>query len=159
MNNIGFKPDYNPIQMFELGIFGGAYFKEKKDVKNWQVSVDKKFIKDLNKSSCIRNDIDGVFHKQKNKYKVDCGSTYDQWCDKDWINHELDPYGWVNWYINYYYGRRVSSEDEKQIKRWKQFKARHLGMLKSRGEKYKLPENNLKTKQNLLHWAINWQLH
>jgi hypothetical protein len=156
-NHNDFNPDYTPIQMFEMGIFKGCYFQKINNLVFTEY-VHSQFIEDIIDS--IKNNvayklimIPNINH---NFYKVECGSSYEQWCDKDWINHDLDPYGWVNWYINFYYGRRVPLEDKKQIKRWKQFKARHLGMLKSRGEKYKLSTNNLKTKQNLLHWAVNW---
>lgn len=41
-----------------------------------------------------------------------------------WINPQ-DPLGWLQWYDRYSEGRRTD-DDERQIKRWKSFKARHL---------------------------------
>ena len=41
-----------------------------------------------------------------------------------WINKQ-DPLGWLQWYDRYSGGRRTD-DDERQIKRWKSFKARHL---------------------------------
>ena len=41
-----------------------------------------------------------------------------------WINQQ-DPLGWLQWYDRYSGGRRTD-DDERQIKRWKSFKARHL---------------------------------
>ena len=41
-----------------------------------------------------------------------------------WINKQ-DPLGWLQWYERYSGGRRTD-DDERQMKRWKSFKARHL---------------------------------
>jgi len=41
-----------------------------------------------------------------------------------WINKQ-DPLGWLQWYDRYSEGRRTD-DDERQMKRWKSFKARHL---------------------------------
>lgn len=59
------------------------------------------------------------YNKNINKYKVKCGSTLSQWQEKNWIRAQ-DPYGWVEWYCNFYVGRR-SDDDERQIKRWLAF--------------------------------------
>lgn len=152
-----FKPDYTPIEMIKLGVFNGAYFTDKSISNDWIKFVKNDFLLDLYENNVNLYLLHGQPNVNKNRYKVQCGSTYYDWIDRNWIE-DIDPYGWFNWYINYHYGRRCY-DDNRQIKRWLQFKARHLGMLKSRGEKYKLPTNNLKTKQNLLHWAINWSKH
>lgn len=49
-------------------------------------------------------------------------ASMQQWPDK-WLNQE-DPMGWLQWFENYHAGRR-SDDDERQIARWKAFKARH----------------------------------
>lgn len=47
---------------------------------------------------------------------------------EEWINPQ-DPMGWLQWYEQYHHGRR-SEDDERQIRRWKSFKARHGSQLK-----------------------------
>lgn len=44
----------------------------------------------------------------------------------EWVS-EHDPKGWAQWYKRYSAGRRLEGEDERQIKRWLSFKARHGG--------------------------------
>lgn len=136
VNKDDFKPDYTPLEMFEMGIFGGNYFKI-------ITVLPKKFTNST--IPLIHLDKPNFNH---NKYKVDCGTSLQWWQDKGLI-HKDDPNGWVEWYIKYYYGRR-HVDDARQIARFNAFKSRHGGMLK------KYPDS-LKTKQNLLQWAIDYK--
>tara|TARA_R110000803_G_scaffold210835_1_gene284212 strand:+ start:70143 stop:70607 length:465 start_codon:yes stop_codon:yes gene_type:complete len=146
-----FKPDYTPIEMIKLGIFGGAYFNEPKITYKtgyqWNHFVPQQFLRDLLSVNGRNKTVTSLFDKEFNMYKVTCGSDYDSWLGAGWIC-DLDPYGWFNWYINYYYGRKCF-DDDRQIQRWSQFKSRHSGLLK------RFPNSN-KTKQNLLHWGIDY---
>jgi hypothetical protein len=149
-----FTPNYSPIEMINEGIFGGNYFGNVEVDRYWTEHVHSKFLleaKSINSNKLIRN----TYDVDTNKYKVKCGMDYRGWIDANWIKDQ-DPYGWFNWYINFYYGRR-SVDDNRQIGRWKSFIPRHSGMLKSmciRKNKLITDESiGLKTRQGLLHWA------
>lgn len=146
-----FKPDFTPIEMIKMGIFGGAYFNEPKITYKtgyqWNHFVPQQFLRDLKSVNGRELTITSLFDKNFNKFKVSCGSNFDFWTEKGWIC-DLDPYGWFNWYINYHYGRRCF-DDERQIKRWKNFISRQSGTLR------KYP-NSAKTKQNFLHWGMDY---
>lgn len=148
-----FKPDFTPIEMFWLGIFGGNYYQ----INNFK-KYSNKFLAEINSNN---NDLWFDFYKklfnksynvETNLFQVKCGSSYEQWIDRGWI-FEIDPNGWVEWYVNFYYGRRDKC-DKEQIKRWKSFKARHSGMLLAKCTPKEI-DKCLKTRQNLLQWAVD----
>ena len=83
-----------------------------------------------------------------NRCKVKCGKSLRFWETKGW-NNEIDPYGWFQWYLRYWKGRR-SSDDRRQIGRWKKIVSRFNGIL------VKLiinGKNSKKIRQFLLHWG------
>jgi hypothetical protein len=55
-------------------------------------------------------------------------ASMDKW-PSEWIKSDVDPMGWLQWYEQYKAGRR-SEDDDRQIKRWKSFKARHGSQFK-----------------------------
>ena len=140
-----FEPDYTPREMFEMGIFGGTYFRpiySSINKTHYELMANEfDFLKDIPKekvsSSKYNNDI--------NYYKEKSGLSLATWERNGWI-HPEDPYGWIQWYCRYYNGRRIEEEDQRQIRRHNLFKKRFLS------------QKNLsnREKQALLQWAIDW---
>ena len=52
-------------------------------------------------------------------FKVRSGMNYDYWTEMNWM-HPDDPYGWFEWYLKYFNGRR-HEDDDRQIRRWQDF--------------------------------------
>lgn len=113
-----FTPNLTPKQIFELGSFGGTYWRPIKS------KFFKKKLKNKHKKYIWLNNIDNdtltrsfdEYDKKINKYGVKVGTTLEFWEEKGWIDKK-DPYGWVQWYCEFYSGRR-SKDDERQISRW-----------------------------------------
>ncbi|MBD3318700.1 hypothetical protein GF342_02205 [Candidatus Woesearchaeota archaeon] len=134
-----FAPDLSPKQMLKLGVFGGDYFlgkNYKEFPQSWFVGAK---LSDHGKDP------------QYNFFKIKASMSWEYWKKKGWI-HPQDPFGWFQWYCRYYFGRR-SSDDERQIKRWKQM-ARHVGQIKKNCAKGDLLCRR-KQRQALLHWAYD----
>jgi len=138
-----FKPNLSPKSIFKLGSFGGTYWRPihssvlNEDLKDQHL----KYKWDIDESllSCSNYD------ESKNYFGVSCGLSLEYWEAKGWIKPQ-DPYGWVQWYCEFYNGRR-SEDDIRQIKRWKSFISRMKGMIKPNKE-------NKKIRQSLLHWGL-----
>lgn len=158
-NEPRFAPDYSPAQMIVLGVFGGNYFAYEHYKEDYSIesNIGLKLIEDIFEihnidKNILQYSLFSKYNVNKNYFKVKCGSELWQWLDRGWIFEE-DPYGWFEWYIKFYYGRR-SYMDRTQINRWLNFKSRHSGMLKSHCQSHEV-KKSLKTRQNLLHWAID----
>lgn len=136
-----FKPEYTPIQMMNMGIFGGAYFEKAKpeDFKG----IDANIVK-------IAKTQIGPYDVEKNHFKVKAGLSIAEWRKAGWVYDE-DPLGWFHWYCRYHSGRR-HVRDEKQIKRWLSYNARWT----KRKENKKLPKLTPAAKQGLLQWACRF---
>lgn len=78
-------------------------------------------------------------------------ASLDAWPDK-WHNpeHEL---GWFQWMQGYMAGKRTE-DDERQIKRWLSFKARHLAQLKKADPTLENDAIQPRRRQALLNWGI-----
>lgn len=133
-----FKPQLTPKQMLELGIFGGCYF----------YNGDSEYPKDWFDGIKITQTAD----PKLNLFEVNASQPLQIWQAKGWI-YEEDPRGWVQWYFRYSMGRRITDEDNRQIKRWKAI-TRHINQL----------QNNCtsgdwscrrRQRQALLHWAYD----
>ncbi len=133
-----FKPDLTPKQILTMGAFGGIYMRDctKEFPKDWftraKFAVGNKREKDLN------------------YFKINASQPLSVWRAKGWIYDE-DPRGWFQWYCRYYMGRRIPTEDARQIKRWKAMR-RHIGQIQANcrvGDTQCRPRQ----RQALLHWA------
>lgn len=78
-------------------------------------------------------------------------ASLSDWPDS-WHN-EQHPKGWFQWYQGYAAGKRTD-DDERQIKRWLSFKARHLAQLKKADPTLTDLTIQPRRRQALLHWAI-----
>lgn len=137
-----FTPDLTPRQIFQLGSFGGTYWRPIHSAitgRNYS-SEHKKFdfLSDLPDSIMVRPW--SSYDKSINRYKVKVGTTLEYWESKGWIT-KYDPYGWVQWYCNFYNGRRTP-DDARQIKRWLAIKKRFT-------------RKSPAVQQTLQHWGVS----
>ncbi len=137
-----FKPQLTPKQMLALGVFGGIYMRDCSDEfpKDW--FTDAKFAP----TESLKRD------KDLNFFGTNASQPLSVWKKNGWIFKD-DPRGWFQWYCRYYMGRRISNEDERQIKRWKAMR-RHITQLSNNcrpGDIFCRPRQ----RQALLHWAYD----
>lgn len=133
-----FKPDLTPMEMLELGVFGGKYMTDckKEFPKEW-----------FNKARLCSEKHD----PRLNYFGVNASLPLPTWQRKGWI-HPDDPRGWFQWYCRYYMGRR-HEDDQRQIKRWKAIR-RHIAQIKNNC----LPGDwscRRRQRQAVLHWAYD----
>jgi hypothetical protein len=133
-----FKPDLTPQQMLELGVFGGDYFHGETEEfpQEWFAHAK----------------LSATHDPSLNYFDIDASQPLAEWQRKGWI-YEEDPRGWFQWYCRYYAGRRIPTEDQRQIKRWKNM-TRHVGQLQA----FCQPGDELcrpRQRQALLHWAYD----
>jgi hypothetical protein len=155
-----FKPNLTPRQMFTMGSFGGTYWRPikskffNKELKNQHKKYS--FLKDIPDNLMTR-----PFDKydvKLNKYKKKVGTTLRFWENKGWMR-ESHPYGWVQWYCDYYSGKR-SADDARQIKRWLQlagpngrFRKWLVTMILKKGGKWDDESISPAIRQTLQHWG------
>jgi len=157
-----FRPNLSPKEMFQLGSFGGTYWRPiyssvtKKNYKNQHLKYPKNWWKGLPDNYLISKWDD--YDKSINTYKEYVGTTLEYWESKDWI-HKLHPYGWVQWYCDFYIGER-SVDDERQINRWlntagpnSRFRIRLINMINKNDKKYDDVSISPKIRQTLQHWG------
>ena len=112
-----FIPNLTPRQMFQLGSFGGTYWRP------IYSSVTKKHYKNIHLKYPFWSNIPeehlsaSEYDTNINKYKCKVGTSLEFWEEKEWIT-KYNPYGWVHWYCDFCMGRRTP-DDERQINRWK----------------------------------------
>lgn len=134
-----FEPELTPKEMLEMGIFGGKYMT---DCQN-------EFPTDWFREAKLCHER----HDPKlNYFGVNASQPLSVWKEKGWIFSD-DPRGWFQWYCRYFIGRRIPSEDQRQIKRWKAIR-RHIAQVKKACRK---GDANCRPKQRqaILHWAYD----
>lgn len=157
-----FKPNLTPRQIFKMGSFGGTYFRPiyssvtKKNYKNVHKKYPKEWFEGI-PDSHLTKPFD-EYDKNINKYKVKVGTTLKDWEKSGWITKQ-DPYGFVQWYMAFYNGRRTP-DDERQIKRYNalagpngRFRKRLISIIKSKKGKYNDNDISPKIRQTLQHWG------
>ena len=137
--NPEFKPDLSPKEMLNLGVFGGKYMNDcrKEFPASWftraKLSPEKK-------------------DKKLNFFAVDASQPLSVWKENGWI-YKDDPRGWFQWYCRYYMGRRIETEDKRQIKRWRAM-TRHIAQLTNNCRRGDLSCHK-RQRQALLHWGYD----
>lgn len=93
----------------------------KKELQKVAASADADFSPDLSPSD-MRESYNSIYGHIGPRL-----ASMEAW-PKEWLD-DTDPAGWLAWYEQYHAGRRGDT-DEKQIRRWKSFKARHGSQLR-----------------------------
>ena len=134
-----FKPQLTPVELLDLGIFGGKYMT---DCQN-----------EFPKGWFVHAKMNHAYHDASlNFFKVNASQPLSLWRKKGWIFHD-DPRGWFQWYCRYFMGRRIPLEDRRQIKRWNAMR-RHIAQLKKNCPKGDFACRPVQ-RQVLLHWAYD----
>mgnify|MGYP006091332513 CR=1 FL=1 len=157
-----FTPNLTPKQIFEMGSFGGTYWRPiyskitKKNYKN----IHKKYPNDWwtgLKNNQLTNDWKN-YDKNINKYREKVGQTLEEWEDSDWIT-KYHPYGWVHWYCDFYNGKR-GPDDDRQITRWirtagprSRWRRRLINLINNKNTTYDDFSISPKIRQVLQHWG------
>ena len=122
-----FGANKTPFQIINKVKFGGTYFR---DIYS---SVNGKRYKKSRKEFDQLKNIDhklycsDYYDFSVNKYGVKCKTSLRFWKNKGWIN-EIYHCGWFQWYLRYWLGRK-SSNDERQISKWKRLVSRFRSKL------------------------------
>ena len=134
----GFQPQLSPKQMLHLGVFGGKYMTDCREEfpASWFAGA---------KLCAERHD------PRLNCFGVNASQSLAVWRRNGWIRPQ-DPRGWFQWYCRYYMGRRTS-DDARQIKRWKAMR-RHVRQLQRSCQPGDLFCRK-RQRQALLHWAYD----
>ena len=146
-----FKAYLTPKDILLNGAFGGAYFgrRELKGDYDYQ-SLFHETLSDVPATLYLQP----KYITKMNMFKVKSGMPYDYWKDKGWM-HNDDPYGWFEWYLKYYNGRR-HEDDARQIHRWEGvcgIKGRWRNRLYKNISETGNWQVSPRIQQSLLHWG------
>lgn len=115
-----FTPNLSPQEIFRKGVFGGSFFRntyskalrKPLDAKEDVDAFPGEWWDGLDHASVLTAD---EYDTEKNCYGVKAGQSLADWEAAGWIRH-WDPRGWMQWYCNFFLGRRTP-DDHRQIKR------------------------------------------
>ena len=136
-----FAPSYTPKEMIDLGVFEGIYTHAIEGIpQDW-----------LNSPKVLPRG--ATPNPELNHYGVKSRQSLKEWKEKGWTSVH-SPLGWWQFYCLYFLGRRIPEEDEIQIRRWKQFVARHQAQIE-KSCRLDDPQCRPKQRQGLLQWGWN----
>lgn len=138
--NPSFAPCFTPIEMLDMGVFMDSHYNVA--IKGLPEAWYKhKNVIPRSEEPDPKNNFYGV--KSRQSLKV--------WQENKWTTTN-SPLGWWEWYVKYYFGRRLEQEDKWQIGRWRSFVARHMGQVRASCD---LKDKNCHTvqRQGLLQWG------
>lgn len=157
-----FRPNLTPKEIFKLGSFGGTYWRPiyskvtKKKYKNQHKKYPESWWKGIPENH-LTSDWDS-YDKSINKYNVKVGTTLEFWECKKWIDKQ-NPYGWMQWYCDFYIGER-GEDDERQIDRWKKtagpnsrFRRALINLINKKNTTFDDYTVSPKIRQVLQHWG------
>jgi hypothetical protein len=157
-----FRPNLTPREIFKLGSFGGTYWRSiksdvtKRSYKNQHKKYPKSWWKGI-PDEWLTTEW-GNYNKNINKYKVKVGTTLEFWEDKGWIT-QYQPYGWVQWYCDFYNNKR-GPDDCRQIDRWvktagpnSRFRRALINLVNKKKTDYNDYKISPKRRQTLQHWG------
>ena len=157
-----FTPNLSPREMFELGSFGGTYWRpiyssvNKREYKNQHKKYPKSWWAGIPEDHLTRPWDE--YSTKINRYGKKVGTTLEYWEEKGWIK-PTHPYGWVQGYCDFFEGKR-SGDDERQIGRWLslagpkgRFRRWMINDLKRKGQQWDDEETQKAKRQTLQHWA------
>jgi hypothetical protein len=157
-----FKPNLSPQQIFTMGSFGGTYWRPiysrvtNKKYKNQHKKYPTSWWENI-PDDWLTTPFE-QYNKSINKYGVKVGTTLEFWEKKNWIK-PTHPYGWIQWYCDFFTGKR-SSDDKRQINRWKQlagekgrFRNHLITLIINKNGDFNDKTISPKIRQTLQHWA------
>ena len=157
-----FTPNLTPRDIFQLGSFGGSYFRpilsrctdEVRPLKQQYLEFPDEWWAEIPDEQICAPE----YNKEINKYGVKVGTDLEYWEGKGWIDPQ-DPYGWVQWYCRFFMGRRTK-DDARQIARWRgvagpkgRFKNQLIRRIRENGQTTDDGSVSPKISQTLQHWA------
>ena len=157
-----FRPNLTPREMFQLGSFGGTYWRPirsavtKKSHRGAHNRYPDAWWRGIPPEHLTAPW--DAYDKQVNLYKVRVGSTLEEWEEKDWITQH-HPYGWVQWYCDFFSGRR-GPDDARQINRWvrtagpkSRFRHALINLVHKQQTTFDDVSVSPRRRQTLQHWA------